>query len=203
MIRLFPAGCCSLHTRLGTQVPLSCLPSLTPWSRKIREPLFGAPGWNDSPRYVHCVHVTFNYYNSLRGRRTMGAWHPSFASQLHYHSERLKPWWLFSFGLSVLSGHLDTWLLNQYATVFSILCASIGTRWKLKIYWGNSNPLWYSCLEESHGQQARWATVHRVTKSRTPLKQLSDCVFGTVLSTLQKWAHLTKFKIGSASVPTL
>ena len=30
------------------------------------------------PPHVHCVHMTFNYYNSLRGKRSMGAQNPSF-----------------------------------------------------------------------------------------------------------------------------
>ena len=36
---------------------------------------------------------------------------------------------------------------------------------------GNGNPLQYSCLENPMDREAWWATVHRVTKSRT---QLSD-----------------------------
>ena len=32
---------------------------------------------------------------------------------------------------------------------------------------GNENPLQYSCLENSTGRGAWWATVHRVTKSHT------------------------------------
>ena len=32
---------------------------------------------------------------------------------------------------------------------------------------GNSNPLWYSCLENSMDRGAWQATVHGVTKSRT------------------------------------
>ena len=35
----------------------------------------------------------------------------------------------------------------------------------------NGNPLQYSCLENPMDRGAQWATVHRVTKSRT---QLSD-----------------------------
>ena len=38
---------------------------------------------------------------------------------------------------------------------------------------GNGNPLRYSCLENPMDRGAWWATVHRVTKSRTRLKQLS------------------------------
>ena len=32
---------------------------------------------------------------------------------------------------------------------------------------GNGNPLHYSCLENSMGREAWWATDHMVTKSRT------------------------------------
>ena len=38
---------------------------------------------------------------------------------------------------------------------------------------GHSNPLQYSCLENLMDRGARWATVHRVAKSRTQLKWLS------------------------------
>ena len=38
---------------------------------------------------------------------------------------------------------------------------------------GNSNPFQYSCLKNLIDKGARWATVHRVSKSRT---QLSDWV---------------------------
>ena len=38
---------------------------------------------------------------------------------------------------------------------------------------GPGNPLQYSCLENPIDRGAWWATVHRVTKSQTPLKQLS------------------------------
>ena len=37
---------------------------------------------------------------------------------------------------------------------------------------GHGNPLQYSCVENPM-DTAWWATVHRVTKHRTPLKQLS------------------------------
>ena len=37
---------------------------------------------------------------------------------------------------------------------------------------GNGNPLQYSCLEKPMDRGAWWATVHRVTKSQTPLKRL-------------------------------
>ena len=32
---------------------------------------------------------------------------------------------------------------------------------------GNGNPLQYSCLENSMGRGAWWATVHKVAKSQT------------------------------------
>ena len=38
---------------------------------------------------------------------------------------------------------------------------------------GHGNPLQYSCLENPMDSGAWWATVHRVAKSRTQLKQLS------------------------------
>ena len=39
---------------------------------------------------------------------------------------------------------------------------------------GNGTQLQYSCLENSMSKGARWATVHRVAKSRTRLKWLSS-----------------------------
>jgi len=38
---------------------------------------------------------------------------------------------------------------------------------------GHCNPLQYSCLENPMDRGAWWAMVHRVSKSRTRLKQLS------------------------------
>ena len=38
---------------------------------------------------------------------------------------------------------------------------------------GHGNPLQYSCLETPMDRGAWWATLHRVTKSRTRLEQLS------------------------------
>ena len=38
---------------------------------------------------------------------------------------------------------------------------------------GQGNPLQYSCLENPIDRETWWATVHRVTKSRTQLKLLS------------------------------
>ena len=38
---------------------------------------------------------------------------------------------------------------------------------------GHGNTLQYSCLEDPMDRGAWWATVHRITKSRTRLKRLS------------------------------
>ena len=38
---------------------------------------------------------------------------------------------------------------------------------------GNGYPLQYSCLENSMHREAWWATVHRIKKGQTQLKQLS------------------------------
>ena len=38
---------------------------------------------------------------------------------------------------------------------------------------GNGNPLQYSCLENPMDREAWWATVHRVAKSQTQLKDTS------------------------------
>ena len=39
--------------------------------------------------------------------------------------------------------------------------------WEDPLKEGNGNPFQYSCLENSMDREAWWATVHRVTKSRT------------------------------------
>ena len=47
---------------------------------------------------------------------------------------------------------------------------------------GHGNPLQYSCLGNTIDRGAWWATVHRVAKSQTQLKQLSTHTFlGSVL----------------------
>ena len=52
---------------------------------------------------------------------------------------------------------------------------------------GHGNPLQYSCLENPMDRGAWQATIHRVTKSRTRLKQLS---MHTHLSYLMYVSHL-------------
>ena len=42
---------------------------------------------------------------------------------------------------------------------------------------GHGNPLQYSCLGNPMDREAWWATVHRVAKNQTPLKQLSTRTF--------------------------
>ena len=39
---------------------------------------------------------------------------------------------------------------------------------------GHGSPIQYSCLENPTDRGAWWATVHRVTKNQTQLKQLSN-----------------------------
>ena len=41
--------------------------------------------------------------------------------------------------------------------------------WEKSLGEGNSNPLQYSCLENSMNRGAWWVTVYGVTKSQTPL----------------------------------
>ena len=48
---------------------------------------------------------------------------------------------------------------------------------------GNSNPLQYSCLENSMDGGTSYATVHGVTKSRT---RLSDFAFARYLEYVEK-----------------
>ena len=45
---------------------------------------------------------------------------------------------------------------------------------------GHGNPLQYSCLENPMDRGAWRATVHRVSKSQTQLKQLSTCTHALV-----------------------
>ena len=58
---------------------------------------------------------------------------------------------------------------------------------------GNGNPLQYSCLENPMDGRAWWATVHRVTKSRTRLNDLT--------LSRSKWIHLHDLAKGTTCVP--
>ena len=57
----------------------------------------------------------------------------------------------------------------------------------------HGNPLQYSCLENPMDGRAWWATVHRVTKSRT---RLNDLTFSR-----SKWIHLHDLAKGTTCVP--
>ena len=52
---------------------------------------------------------------------------------------------------------------------------------------GNGNPLQYSCLENPMDRGACQATVHRVTKIQTWLKQLSKHVWSTLKGGSEPW----------------
>ena len=45
---------------------------------------------------------------------------------------------------------------------------------------GHGNPLQYSCMENPMDRGAWWATVHRVSRSRTRLKRLSTHAIGGI-----------------------
>ena len=80
-----------------------------------------------------------------------------------------------------------TWHLLPLETVISpeySFKTHVSTTWFLNAYkhaygGGNGNPLQYSCLENPKDRGAWWATVHRVAKSQTRLKQLTTqaCLF--------------------------
>ena len=70
-------------------------------------------------------------------------------------------------------------MASQMVLVVKNLPANAGQRdaglipgWGRRPGGGNGNPLQYSCLENPVDRGAWWATVHRVTKSQTWLKQL-------------------------------
>ena len=59
---------------------------------------------------------------------------------------------------------------------------------------GNGNPLQYSCLENPGDRRVWWATVHRVAKSQTRLKQNKQAKF------LNEIDFLIKFRINAIVV---
>ena len=59
---------------------------------------------------------------------------------------------------------------------------------------GLGNLLQYSCLENPMDRGARWATVYRVAKSRTRLKQLSACTHTHTYTNL----YLSEFEFSPA-----
>ena len=94
-----------------------------------------------------------------------------------------------------LDGHLGLWTdvrKKIWKNVFKILSDFLKI---IYLYWsivhlgrslggGHGNPLQYSCLEKPMDREAWWAAVHRVTQSRTQLKQLSTHSWFTVNSVL-------------------
>ena len=69
---------------------------------------------------------------------------------------------------------------------------------------GQGNSLQYCCLENSMDRRARWATVHRVSKSWTQLKQLDPQKAGSLLTlTDVKLSCSVQFSSVAQSCPTL
>ena len=64
--------------------------------------------------------------------------------------------------------------------------AALTPGWGRSSEGGNGNPLQHSCLENPMDRGAWWATVHRVAKSQTRLKQLSR---HTCLKVQIPWKH--------------
>ena len=53
------------------------------------------------------------------------------------------------------------------------LLGAVSQGQKMRIWYGNGNPLQYSCLENPVDGGAWWAAFHRVAQSQTRLQQLS------------------------------
>ena len=62
---------------------------------------------------------------------------------------------------------------NPLASAGNLRDAGLICRWGKSPGERNGNPLLYLCQENSKDRGAWWATVHRVAKSQTRLKQLS------------------------------
>ena len=61
---------------------------------------------------------------------------------------------------------------------------------------GNSNPLWYYCLENSIDRGTWWATVHGVTKNQTRLSMRAES------SSLQTVSSAVAWDRGGSRLPT-
>ena len=59
----------------------------------------------------------------------------------------------------------------------------------------HGNPLQYSCLENPMDSGAWWATVHRVAKSQTQLKQLNTQAYSNADLDNLAWYFPSKFTI--------
>ena len=57
---------------------------------------------------------------------------------------------------------------------------------------GNDNPLQCFCLENAMDRGAWWATVHRITKSRTQLSNQQQLYLGLILSWYSENVHRWK-----------
>ena len=71
------------------------------------------------------------------------------------------------YGLTVLKKYLICLTSLWWATIFSLFLSL--SHFYINKNEGNSNPLQYSCLENSMDREIWWATVHGVTKSQTQL----------------------------------
>ena len=65
----------------------------------------------------------------------------------------------------------------------------------------DGNPLYYSCLENPMDRGSWWATVHRVTKSRTLLKQLCTHACRAKLVYTGAYIHLVSTSLYCLSSP--
>ena len=81
---------------------------------------------------------------------------------------------------NIVNGYTPIWafqtapvLENLPANAEDIRDVGLIVGWEDPLGGGHSNPLQYSCLENSMDRGAWWATVHRVAKSQTWLQWLS------------------------------
>ena len=89
---------------------------------------------------------------------------------------------------------------NPLASAGNLRDAGLICRWGKSPGERNGNPLLYLCQKNSKDRGAWWATVHRVAKSRTRLKQLSTApkiysfkIMSTITSDLLLWWYSWKF----------
>ena len=107
------------------------------------------------------------------------------------NSQEPNPYFLKLFISSLASSHTHYWASQVALVVMKPLANSGDVRdtgsspgWRRSPGGGQGNPLWYSCLENLVDRGDWWATVHRVAKSWTRLKQLS--MHAHILPTLLK-----------------
>ena len=61
---------------------------------------------------------------------------------------------------------------------------------------GHGNPLQYSCLENPMDRGAWWATIHRVTKSWTTMKETECAHTAKVIGPYQRYAEGKRRNLG-------